>query len=137
MNRSTGLVVLLAALVPGQAGAYVVAYPAKGQSEKVQVQDDTYCKGWARSKSEDATPGSPSRREKRNDLAGATVVGAAGGAALGAAMGQIIAGAPGRGAAAGALIGGVANGTREHQSQQNASRSRSATRETVYDKAFS
>jgi len=97
-------------------GVYV--YPAKGQSESQQANDESICYKSARSKTgvdpanlPPATP-APAANHK-----GGAVRGAAGGAAAGAAIGAV-AGNAGQGAGIGAVTGALVG--RAKQNQANA-----------------
>ncbi|WP_066742277.1 glycine zipper family protein [Cupriavidus sp. D384] len=129
MSRSSIPAALLAAavLVGLSAGALAqskpIAYPAKGQSQAKQQEDDGYCYSWAKSNTgidpaqvAAAPPPAPSGPAVGG---GERVGGAARGAAGGAVVGAI-AGDAGKGAAAGAAVGTMAGGHRARQNQRNA-----------------
>jgi hypothetical protein len=105
---AAGFILGLASVVVVQAGMYI--YPAKGQSQKKQGQDEYACHNWAVEQSgvdpmklAEAATSTP---DTTGSTTGGTVSGAAHGAALGA-IGGAISGNPGKGAAIGAMAGGV------------------------------
>ena len=105
---AAGFILSLASVAAVKAGMYI--YPAKGQSQKKQEQDEYACHNWAVDQSgvdpmklaEAAT----SSTESTASTSGSTVSGAAHGAALGA-IGGAISGNPAKGAAIGAAAGGI------------------------------
>ena len=112
-------------------GVYV--YPAKGQSQTQQANDESICYKSARSRTGvDPTNLPPATAAPVAVHQGGAVRGAAGGAAGGAAIGAI-AGNAGKGAAIGALAGGVvgrgrqnaANNAERHYAEANAQAQRS------------
>jgi hypothetical protein len=124
------LVALISVLGAGELssmfGAYV--YPAKGQSQAQQANDESVCYKSARSKTGvDPANLPPATAQAATTHQGGAVRGAAGGAAGGAAIGAI-AGNAGQGAAigaaAGALIGrgrqNAVNNAEKHYAQTNA-----------------
>ncbi len=112
-------------------GVYV--YPAKGQSQTQQGNDESICYKSARSKSGvDPANLPPATAAPATVHQGGAVRGAAGGAAGGAAIGAI-AGNAGQGAAIGAVAGAIAgrgrqnavNNAEQHYAQANAQAQRS------------
>lgn len=112
-------------------GVYV--YPAKGQSQTQQDNDESICYKSARGKTGvDPANLPPATAAPATAHQGGAVRGAAGGAAGGAAIGAI-AGNAGQGAAIGAVAGAVvgrrrqnaANNAEQHYAQSNAQAQRS------------
>ncbi len=112
-------------------GVYV--YPAKGQSQKQQANDESVCYKSARSKTGvDPANLPPATAAPATVHQGGAVRGAAGGAAGGAAIGAI-AGNAGQGAAIGAVAGALAgrgrqnavNNAERHYAEANAQSQRS------------
>jgi len=105
---AAGFVLGLASVLAVNANMYI--YPAKGQSQEKQEQDEYACHNWA----VDQTGVDPmklaeaatSTTDTTVSTSGSTASGAAHGAALGA-IGGAISGNPGKGAAIGAMAGGV------------------------------
>jgi len=83
-----------------------IVYPANGQSNEQQAQDEGECRGWAQQQT-GFNPNSGPAYVGRSDTSGQVLRGAAGGAALGA-IGGAIGGNAGKGAAIGAGVGGGA-----------------------------
>jgi hypothetical protein len=112
-------------------GVYV--YPAKGQSQTQQANDESVCYKSARSKTGvDPANLPPATAAPATVHQGGAVRGAAGGAAGGAAIGAI-AGNAGQGAAIGAVAGAIAgrgrqnavNNAEQHYAEANAQSQRS------------
>ncbi|MBV8530695.1 MAG: hypothetical protein JO104_05210 [Candidatus Eremiobacteraeota bacterium] len=111
-------------------GVYV--YPAKGQSESQQANDESVCYKSAKSKSGVDPANLPPATAQATVHQGGAVRGAAGGAAGGAAIGAI-AGNAGQGAAIGAVSGALigrgrqnaVNNAEQHYAQANAQAQRS------------
>ena len=100
-------------------GLYV--FPAKGQKEDQQKQDEYDCYNWA-VKQSGIDPANPPKIEAapvQKGPTGAAVGGAARGAAAGAAIGAI-AGDAGEGAAIGAVAGGLSGRRQGKQAQAQA-----------------
>jgi hypothetical protein len=116
-----GLVVaavfLAVAPAPDATAQTLIVYPAKGQSQAQQEQDQFACYQWAKQQSgydpmaPAGTGASPPPTE------GGVLCGAAGGAALGA-IGGAIAGDAGQGAAIGAATGALLGGIKKRRSQR-------------------
>ena len=140
---AAGFVLGLASVAAVTADMYI--YPAKGQSQKKQEQDEYACYNWA----VDQTGVDPiklaeaatSTTGTTESTSGSTVSGAAHGAALGA-IGGAISGNPGKGAAIGAMAGGVfghrqarrqIDAQHEAEEQQKAQLKKALGR---YDKAY-
>jgi hypothetical protein len=99
-----------------------IAYPAKGQSEQKQQQDDGACYSWAKSNTgidPAAVANAPPPPSGPAVGGGERVQGAARGAAGGAVIGAI-AGDAGKGAAIGAAGGTMVGGSRARQNRRNA-----------------
>lgn len=97
-----------------------IAYPAKGQSQQTQQQDDGACYGWAKGQTgvdPAAVAAAPPPPAGPAVGGGQRVGGAARGAAGGAAIGAI-AGDAGKGAAIGAVTGTMAGGARARQANR-------------------
>ena len=119
-------------------------YPAKGQSQTQQADDESICYKWAKSNSgvdpANLPPATPAPTQKRS---GGAVRGAARGAAAGAIFGAIT-GDAGEGAAVGALAGGISghhqekalNNAEQHYAQASAEEQRSA-KTNDFKRAFS
>jgi hypothetical protein len=127
----------------GSAGyARPVAYPAKGQSQQQQQNDDGACYSWAKSNT-GIDPASVNANQPPPPSGpavggGERLRGAARGAAGGAAIGAI-AGDAGKGAAIGAVGGTMVGGSRARNNQQAAAASNQAqTQGTIdtYDRAW-
>ena len=123
-------------------GVYV--YPAKGQSQTQQANDESVCYKSARSKTGvDPANLPPATAASSTAHQGGAVRGAAGGAAGGAAIGAI-AGNAGQGAAIGALAGAVigrgrqnaVNNAEQHYAHANAQAQRSQSMSN-FRRAFS
>ena len=116
MKRIATLVVAGALALPasGPASAAFV-YPAQGQTQQQQLQDENECAGFATNR----TGHHPARSSNVGS-------GVAGGAAVGAATGAIIGGATGGKMGRGALIGGIGGsligGSRASRSDRNRDR---------------
>jgi len=134
---------LLGSAVLAGLGAEMFIYPAKGQTQDKQNQDQYECHEWA-VKQSGVDPAqlaeqmsAPETRPQR----GGAVRGAAGGAALGA-IGGAIGGDAGEGAAIGAGVGGLLGHMRARQSvqeqQQAAQQQHAAVQQQLgqYDKAY-
>jgi OmpA family protein len=121
---------LLAALaasmsVDGMAQSRPIAYPAKGQSQQKQQQDEGACYSWARSNTgvdPAALANAPPPPSGPAVGGGERVQGAARGAAGGAIIGAI-AGDAGKGAAIGAATGTMVGGSRARQNRRAAAAS--------------
>lgn len=127
MNRSIGVTAVLVifgiasaiATVPASSAALssmfgVYVYPAKGQSEMQQDNDESICYKSARSKTGvDPANLPPTTAVTAPPKQGGAVRGAAGGAAGGAAIGAV-AGNAGQGAAIGAVAGAVVGRGRQN-----------------------
>jgi hypothetical protein len=116
-KRASACTAALAAvlIVVGQAqAAKPIAYPAKGQSQTQQAQDDSQCLSWAKSN----TGVDPAAASAPPPPSGPAVGGGerAKGAVAGAAIGGIAGG--GDGARTGAAVGVVAGGVRARQNQK-------------------
>jgi hypothetical protein len=99
-----------------------IAYPAKGQSEQKQQQDDGACYSWAKSNTgvdPAAMANAPPPPSGPAVGGGERVQGAARGAAGGAVIGAI-AGDAGKGAAIGAVGGTMVGGSRARQNRRAA-----------------
>lgn len=103
-----------------QAQFYV--YPAKGQSNQQQKEDEFECYKWAVSQSGIDPLNLPKVEAApvQTGPDGSAIVGAAKGAAAGAAIGAI-AGDAGKGAAIGAVAGGLGGNRQRKQTQAQAS----------------
>jgi hypothetical protein len=119
MRRNTmlalALVVTLVGSLAGPAGAEVIAYPKKGQSQEQFEKDQFDCHKWAKGQ----TGFDPMQQQQiaaPPPEQGGAVRGAARGAAVGA-IGGAIAGDAGKGAAIGAGVG--AAGGRMRQNERN------------------
>lgn len=136
MKRLYILAAVVALLGAGELSSMfgVYVYPARGQSESQQADDESVCYKSAKAKTgidpanlPAATPAPAGNRQ------GGAVRGAAGGAAGGAAIGAI-AGNAGQGAAIGAVTGAIvgrgrqtaANNAEQHYAQASAQNQRSA-----------
>lgn len=116
-----------------------IAYPAKGQSEAKQRQDDGECYVWAKNSTgiDPATAASVAPQQETGPAVGGgerargAMRGAVGGAAIGA-----IAGDAGEGAGVGAVVGTMAGGHRARQNQaarnQSAQSGQNAAIDTYY-----
>lgn len=121
---------LLAALagsmsLDGIAQSKPIAYPAKGQSQQKQQQDEGSCYSWAKSNTgvdPAALANAPPPPSGPAVGGGERVQGAARGAAGGAVIGAI-AGDAGKGAAIGATTGTVVGGSRARQNRRAAAAS--------------
>jgi hypothetical protein len=120
------VVVLGAGELSSLFGVYV--YPAKGQSQAQQANDESVCYKSARSKTGvDPANLPPAKPQSTTAHQGGAVRGAAGGAAGGAAIGAV-AGNAGQGAAIGAVAGALVgrggqnalNNAEQHYAQANA-----------------
>lgn len=123
------------------AQASPIIYPAQGQSDTQQQQDETECRGWAQNETGfDPSRGAPVVYGQ--PTGGEGLRGAAGGAALGA-IGGAIGGSAGKGAAIGAGVGGAAGllnrGRKENQNQQSQQQATAQYNQRVaeYNRAFS
>lgn len=122
--------ILLAALAgsmsfDGMAQSKPIAYPAKGQSQQMQQQDDGACYSWAKSNTgvdPAAMANAPPPPSGPAVGGGERVQGAARGAAGGAIIGAI-AGDAGKGAAIGAATGTMVGGSRARQNRRAAAAS--------------
>ena len=140
---AAAFVLNLAAVVAVNADMYV--YPAKGQSQKKQEQDEYACHNWAVGQTGvdpvKLADAATSTTESTVSTSGSTVSGAAHGAALGA-IGGAIAGDPGKGAAIGAMAGGLLGlrqARRQIDAQQQAEEQQKAQMSKAldqYDKAY-
>ncbi|RZT36808.1 glycine zipper domain-containing protein [Cupriavidus agavae] len=128
MSRSRFSVVLLCAglgaawSLPAQSQK-PIAYPAKGQSQAQQQQDDGACYAWAKSNTgidPAAVAAAPPTQQGGPAVGGGERAGGAARGALGGAVIGGIAGDAGKGAAAGAAVGTMAGGHRARQNQRNA-----------------
>jgi len=140
---AAGFILSLASVAAVKAGMYI--YPAKGQSQKKQEQDEYACHNWAVQQSgvdpmklaEAAT----SMPDATGSTTGETASGAAHGAALGA-IGGAISGNPGKGAAIGAMAGGLfghRQARKQLDEQQEAQEQQKAQMKKAlgeYDKAY-
>ncbi|CAD6516832.1 hypothetical protein LMG28140_00846 [Paraburkholderia metrosideri] len=109
----------------GLAQSKPIAYPAKGQSQQKQQQDDGACYSWAKSHTgvdPVAVANAPPPPSGPAVGGGERVQGAARGAAGGAVIGAI-AGDAGKGAAIGATTGTVVGGSRARQNRRAAAAS--------------
>jgi hypothetical protein len=109
----------------GLAQSKPIAYPAKGQSQQKQQQDDGACYSWAKSHTgvdPVAVANAPPPPSGPAGGGGERVQGAARGAAGGAVIGAI-AGDAGKGAAIGATTGTVVGGSRARQNRRAAAAS--------------
>lgn len=108
------------ALAQSLAGSVGLAvYPANGQAQSQQEQDDYQCFTWAKGETGFDPMTSREPQQVVSDGAPAAGSGARGafrGAARGALLGEILDDDAGKGAAAGAVIGGMRG--RSHSSQQ-------------------
>ncbi len=94
-------------------------YPAKGQSQQQQLQDEQECAAWATNQTGyDPAYGAYAEAEagKHKTKKNATI-GVLGGAAGGAVLGEVIGDKAGKGAAAGAVAGGVLGGLQGQKSK--------------------
>lgn len=137
---------LLAALagsmsLDGMAQSKPIAYPAKGQSQQTQQQDDGACYSWAKNNTGidptvvASTPPPPSGPAVGG---GERVQGAARGAAGGAVIGAI-AGDAGKGAAIGAATGTMVGGSRARQNrraQQNSAQAQTQGAMDTFNRAY-
>lgn len=117
----------LAALISVDVAAQgkPIAYPAKGQSQQKQQQDDGACYSWAKTNTgvdPTAVANAPPPPSGPAVGGGERVQGAARGAAGGAVIGAI-AGDAGKGAAIGATAGTMVGGSRARQNRRAASTS--------------
>jgi hypothetical protein len=132
---------LALAIGGGPAGAEVIAYPKKGQTQE-QFQKDQYdCHQWAKGQT-GFDPMAPQQGAAAPPpQQGGAVRGAARGAAVGA-IGGAIAGDAGKGAAIGAAVGGTGGAMRQGaQNQQAAAAQQQAQAQqqqarAQYDKAY-
>jgi hypothetical protein len=127
-----GLLVITAGViaVPGQAQS-VIIYPARGQSQSQQDQDNYACHTWATQQS-GYNPAQPA--PQASPYGPSALRGAARGAAIGAVGGAIGGNAgkgAGIGAATGALIGGMRR--RDQYVQQQSS---SSQQQSLYNRAL-
>ena len=103
-------------------GADMMIYPAKGQSQQKQDQDQSECYSWAKQKSgfdpmaRPTATSPPPQGDGANPVRGAAR-GALGGVAIGAIAGDAGKGAA-IGAASGAVIGGARRRNQEAEQQQ-------------------
>lgn len=115
-------VCVVAGLLPASlASAGPIAYPAKGQSQAQQQNDQGACYSWAKSNTGidptqvSAAPPPSGPAVGGGERVGGAARGAAGGAVIGA-----IAGDAGKGAAIGAVGGTMVGGARARQNKRNA-----------------
>jgi len=124
VRRTLVIGACLAALAPSLASAHdPVFYPARGQSQAQQDNDNFHCYRWAM----DQTGFDPMTGRSSTPTQANAARGAVGGAAVGA-IGGAIGGNAGLGAAIGAGTGAIVGGARR-RSQQNAARD-------AYNRAF-
>lgn len=127
MNTTLTKYVLLVALTGAMpfdalAQGKPIAYPAKGQSQQKQQQDDGACYSWAKTNTgidPAVVANTPPPQSGPAVGGGERVQGAARGAAGGAVIGAIT-GDAGKGAAIGATTGTVVGGSRARQNRRNA-----------------
>jgi len=96
---------------------HVYAYPAKGQSQDIQSNDENSCYQWAQSQGAGQPAAQPASSEQSQSKQGGAGKGAAKGAAGGAAIGAI-AGDAGTGAGVGA-VAGAAGGRRQRKKAES------------------
>lgn len=136
MKRLFILASVVALLGAGELGSMfgVYVYPARGQSESQQANDESVCYKSAKAKTGvDPANLPPATPAPVNARQGGAVRGAAGGAAGGAAIGAI-AGNAGQGAAIGAVTGAIVgrsrqnavNNAEQHYAQASAQNQRTA-----------
>lgn len=119
----------------GLAQSKPIAYPAKGQSQQKQQQDDGACYSWAKSNTgvdPAAVANAPPPPSGPAVGGGERVQGAARGAAGGAVVGAI-AGDAGKGAAVGAATGTVVGGSRARQNRRAATASSQSQNQGAID----
>ena len=157
MGRRVALIMMMCLLVwvcawsgvPGDASAQslssslgITPYPAKGQTQQQQTNDEGQCFAWAKQQTgidPMAVASAPAYKESGPTTGGGErVQGAARGAAGGALIGAI-AGDAGKGAAIGAVGGTMVGGHRARQNrsarEQSAAQNKSATL-NQFNKAF-
>ncbi len=119
-----GLIVSAVLLSTGSINVWaqnLMIYPAAGQSQQQQQQDQYNCHTWSVQQSgyDPSNPPAQSSGPTFGSSAKETVRGGARGAAAGAAIGAI-AGDAGKGAAIGAVAGGMRRGFQERDNQRQA-----------------
>ncbi|MGF6963753.1 hypothetical protein OKW43_000758 [Paraburkholderia sp. WC7.3g] len=126
VNKSTKYFIVAALTaslsLEGLAQSRPIAYPARGQSQQQQQQDEGACYSWARSNTgvdPTAVANAPPPPSGPAVGGGERVQGAARGAAGGAVIGAI-AGDAGKGAAIGAATGTMVGGSRARQNRRAA-----------------
>ena len=107
---------LMLMLLTAAAVAQPIVYPAKGQSQGQQEQDQFSCYSWAKQQT-GFDPTVAPQTATAPPARGGVVPGAAKGATIGA-IGGAIGGNAGKGAAIGATTGAVFGGMRRAQSEQ-------------------
>lgn len=121
--------------VDGLAQGKPIAYPAKGQSQQKQQQDDGACYSWSKSQTgvdPAAVANAPPPPSGPAVGGGERLQGAARGAAGGAVIGAIT-GDAGKGAAIGATTGTVVGGSRARQNRRAAAASNQAQSQGAMD----
>lgn len=121
----------------------IIVYPAKGQSQIQQQDDEGQCMQWAKQQSGfDPLQRPPTQAGGAPSMAGGVVKGGAAGAAVGA-VGGAIGGSAGKGAAIGAASGALLGGLmrkREAKQQEEVAQEQSAqyaNKRSVFDRAYS
>lgn len=119
MIRFAGWIAAVAACVfmPLAWSQELYVYPAKGQSQDQQQQDEYQCYGYAKNQTGFDPMAVPTATSAKPQEEGGLVRGAARGAALGAAVGAIGGNAK-KGASIGAASGGMMGGMRRRDSQK-------------------
>ena len=124
MKQSTVWIISLAAAVATQAAAQQYVYPAKGQTQQQQKNDEAACHKWAVQQTgfDPANPPPQQPAPKPATTATGTTPGAGARGALGGAAVGAIAGDAGAGAAAGAVVARAGsrrqNAAKQQQAQQ-------------------
>jgi len=108
---------LMLMLLTAAATAQPIVYPAKGQNQGQQEQDQFSCYSWAKQQTGFDPTVAPQTTAAPPPARGGVVPGAAKGATIGA-IGGAIGGNAGKGAAIGATTGAVFGGMRRAQSEQ-------------------
>ena len=124
IGATFGAAILVAGSPAADAAGAPIVYPAQGQTQARQRQDESDCRGWAQQQTGFNPSLGPSYYASAPppQQGGQVVRGAVGGAALGA-VGGAIAGDAGKGAAIGAGVGavtGLLRKAKQHQAQTEA-----------------
>lgn len=130
--KIAGLMVIAATLIPLPCRAQsLIVYPAKGQSQAQQDQDNYACHNWATQQS-GYNPSQPP--PQASPYGPSPLQGAARGAAIGA-VGGAIGGNAGKGAGIGAATGALIGGLRRRD-QYMQQQSYNSQQQSVYNRAM-